>query len=179
MANFNTGLTQTQLMNALNGGLNAVTSADLLAEQVARQHEDDIITDAVIEIITSSGQHNIIESGKQNGTGTRYANITQTFPVGQYTLYFGSITSNDTDAQTCQIGAFTSGNVAAATLVQCERGTDKTVILNITSEAAYIRVYASDTHAHGADDTITFQNAMLCKKVYYDLDPQYVAPRST
>ena len=69
MPNFNTGMTQTQLMNALNGGLNAASSENLLAEQAARQHEDDIITAAVAEIINSSMHKNLLELTGTNVTG--------------------------------------------------------------------------------------------------------------
>ena len=138
--------------------------------------ETSMQKDALAEIIDSGGTKNMIPSGQDSGTGTRYANITMTVPKGQYVLYFSSITSDDTDANTCQVCAFTSGNVAATVAVQCRRGNEKHVILDVLQEAAYIRVYASDTHAHGADDTVAFTDAMLCKKAYWDISQKYVPP---
>ena len=174
MANFNTGYTQQQILDALAGGLSAASQADLTTAKLQLEASIDAVTAAVAEMIDSSGEKNLIPAGSESGTGTRYKDITKTFPVGQYVISFGSITSTDTDAETCQICAFTSGNSAASVAVQCARGSDKHIAITLISEAAYIRVYASDTHGHGADDTLTFSNAMLCKKVYYDVAPDYV-----
>ena len=132
----------------------------------------DPVRTVLAEMIDTADK-NLLPTG--SGTGTRYTNINMTVPVGKYVLYFGSITSNDTDASTCQIGVFTSSNTAAAATVQCARGSGKYVTLNVISEGAYIRVYASDTHAHGDGDTITFSDAMLCKKEYWDISRKYIA----
>lgn len=166
-----------RIIDTFAGGLDAVSQSDLATVKSQLEASIDAVTDAVAEILDSSGEKNLIPSGSESGTGTRYKDITSTFPVGQYVISFGSIASTDTDAETCQICAFTSGNSAASVAVQCERGSDKHIALTLVSEAAYIRIYASDTHAHGANDTITFSNAMLCKKVYYDVAPDYVPGR--
>lgn len=179
MPNFNTGLTQTQLMNALNGGLNAASSENLLAEQAARQHEDDIIVAALSEIIDSSGIKNLIPYGDESGSGEQSTDIRFNIPRGEYVLSFGSLTSTDTDAETCQVAAFSATNQAVSSYIQFSRGNNVNSAFNLTGDAAFIRVYASSNTSRGTGDTVTFSNAMLCKKAYWDISDAYVAPNNS
>lgn len=59
MANFNTHMTKQQILNALQGGLNAVTSADLETETTARQNADSKLNAALIDVINSGAKNKL------------------------------------------------------------------------------------------------------------------------
>lgn len=97
-------------------------------------------------------------------------------PAGTYYVYFGTLTSNDTDATTCGIGfvdsngyyVSNSGNVA-----QIDRGNSVYIKLTTTAECNRLRVLSSDTQAHGDGDTASFSNAMVLTEADWAASQNY------
>ena len=89
-------------------------------------------------------------------------NIPVVLQPGVYHIYFGEITSTDTDAQTCQFAAFASDNSDASNYLQLQRVNGVNGVLTVTKTTSYVRLYASNTYANSTGDTVTFSDAMLC-----------------
>lgn len=89
MANFNTHMTKQQILNALQGGLNAVTSADLETETLARQNADSKLNAALIDAINSGAKNKL----------NVFAAPAQTQPINGVTWTVnndGTVTANGT-----------------------------------------------------------------------------------
>lgn len=124
-----------------------------------------------------SGPKNICKTRNVTGTA-QWQTFTQAVPAGEYVIFFGSITSTDTDASVCQIGFFNSSNQSVGkTYPMIDRGTNKWVRATLTADATYFRVYSSDTAAHGSGDTLTITDMMICKVEDFMVSQNFVPYR--
>ena len=99
-------------------------------------------------------------------------------PAGDVVLSIGSLTSTDTDASTCQMAIFNSSNqnvISSGVYPLLSRGTNIVWSGTITDTAAKIRVYSSDTAAHGLGDTVTVSNLMVCAKADWAVSRKFVS----
>lgn len=141
--------------------------ADLTAEVTAREK-----TDAALAGQIDGGAKNLLQTA--SSSGTRFVNVPIVLEPGTYHIYFGEISSTDTDAQTCQCAAFASDNSDASNYLQLQRVNGVNGILTVTKATSYVRLYASNTYANSAGDTITFSDAMLCKEDDWAISQKYV-----
>ena len=159
----------------MTGSSNPVRSGGIRlaidSEEAARQEADTVITTAVAKII-DTGAKNLLQTA--SSSGTRFVNVPVVLEPGTYRVYFGEISSTDTDAQTCQCAAFASDNSDASSYLQLQRVNGVNGILTVTKATSYVRLYASNTYANSAGDTITFSDAMLCKEDDWAISQKYV-----
>lgn len=135
---------------------------------------DDDISDlhtAVAKII-DTGAKNMMQTA--SSSGTRFVNVPIVLEPGVYHVYFGGISSNDTDAQTCQFAAFASDNSDASNYLQLQRVNGVNGILTVSKTTSYVRLYASNSYANSAGDTITFSEGMICNENDWSISQKYV-----
>lgn len=121
--------------------------------------------------IINTGAKNLLQIS--SSSGTRFVNIPIVLEPGVYHVYFGEISSTDTDAQTCQFAAFASDNSDASNYLQLQRVNGVNGVLTVTKTTSYVRLYASNSYANSAGDTVTFSNAMICTELDWELSPTY------
>ena len=120
MANLNSGLTREQMLAALQGGLNAVTdaeletalalkadSSDVTAEAALRIAADNKLTAALAELI-DSGAKNIIQMTHSSGSSEKYG-VTCTWDANAGTM---TLTGSHASADNTAIFEFYSGNAS-------------------------------------------------------------------
>lgn len=132
----------------------------------------DTRQDNVLENLIDTGSKNLVNA--PTGTGTRFVNIPIVLQPGQYHVYFGTITTTDTDATTCQCAAFASDNTDASNYLQLQRIDGSNGLLTVTQTTSYVRLYASNNYANGNGDTVTFTNCMICKESDWQTSQTYV-----
>ena len=92
---------------------------------------------------------------------TRWIDIPVNVSAGGYRVSFDTLTSNDTDASTCQAIFMDSGNNTVSAWIMLERGSNVSAFATVTSAATVLRLYASDTYAHGEGDTVTYTGGAI------------------
>lgn len=132
----------------------------------------DTRQDGVLEDLINTGAKNLLQTNASSGT--RFVNIPVVLQPGVYHIYFGEITSTDTDAQTCQFAAFASDNSDASNYLQLQRVNGVNGVLTVTKTTSYVRLYASNTYANSTGDTVTFSDAMLCTEDAWKLSQDYI-----
>lgn len=152
----------TAQLAAMNSG---ITSEDV--GQIATN------TTNISSSFSANGAKNYTEtySGTNDSVGWVDApvhNIT-----GDVVISFSSLTSDDTDATTCNVRAGKTGASFTSDGQQCSRGNNVHVTLNITAETDYIRIYCSDSYAHSEGDTVSFTGLMVCPKALWDISHNF------
>lgn len=140
------------------------------ADITAAESDIAVLHDATERLI-DTGAKNLVDA--PSGSGTRFVNVPIVLQPGTYHIFFGSITSTDTDASTCQCAAFKSDNTDASNYLQLARGSDISAPLVVTAPTAYIRLYAANNYAGGAGDTVTFSDMMICTESDWNISPGY------
>lgn len=92
---------------------------------------------------------------------TRWIDIPVSVSAGGYRVSFDTLTSNDTDASTCQAIFMDSGNNTVSAWIMLERGSNVSAFATVTSAATVLRLYASDTYAHSEGDTVTYTGGAI------------------
>lgn len=114
-----------------------------------------------------------------NGTSGTISGWRATFQIGQtlkkgtYIIYFDSLTSTDTDADTCQIIAI-NGTTQVSNSAQCPRGNKVYTILEISADANALWIYSSNSSGTGDGDTANFTNGMICTKAAFIASQKFV-----
>ena len=139
------------------------------------------VSQAVINAV-DNGAKNLCSTPSGSKTA-QWIDVPLVLDAGIYMLSIGHLASTDTDAQTCQIGLFDSrwGNVIGY-YPQLERGRNVSKRLVVNAKSAVLRIYSSDTAAHGSGDTLSFANLMVCKEADYNVSQTYepyALPNST
>lgn len=202
MANFNTYLRKDQIMDALNGGLNAVQPDDLSTVATSGRYSDllgkpivdetptedsenlvssggvasaiKVISNAVAGQIDTGAKNRLTISSGSNTPPTRWINIPVNIEAGKYRVYFGTLASDDTDAEICQACFLDSNSAQVSNWLSFERGSDVSAAATLTSTATTLRLYASDSYAHSAGDTVTYTDGMVCKDTDWAISQKYV-----
>ena len=128
----------------------------------------------------------VVDSGAKNlwanGTSGTISGWRETFQIGQtlkkgtYIISFDSLTSTDTDANTCQIIAL-NGTTQVSNFAQCPRGNKVYTILEISADANVLWIYSSNASGTGDGDTATFTNGMICTKAAFGVSNKFVPYR--
>ena len=123
----------------------------------------------------------LVDGGAKNLCNTDQSDIVKatywhvpirSIPAGDYVVSFGSLSSTDTDATTCNVRlGRASGSLYDSN--QCERGSNVHVDVHIEDTADYLRIYYSDTNTHSTGDSITASNVMLCSKAAWQISKTY------
>lgn len=157
--------------------LQPISDAADAAQQAADDAQDDIDdvkSGSLTELINTGGKNRCPTSGGSNVLPTRWLQIPIVLDPGQYVVKIGSLSSDDTDAGTCQFVCFASDNTVASNYLYLSRGSDVSGNITISNQTAYLRLYPSDSYAHSENDTVTASDIMICSKSDYDISPDYV-----
>ena len=127
------------------------------------------LTPATIDAV-NNGAKNF--ASINNTSATLYAKIPVNIPSGEYVVYFGNISSTDTDASVCKVSMFNSSGTEIWSS-GFTRGAEKLTTATISQVASSVLVYASDTYAHSSGDTITISNFMICSKSDWNVSQEY------
>lgn len=128
---------------------------------------------ALSDIVNSGGKNKMQVASGQSVPPTRWINIPVVIAAGVYRVFFGDLQSDDTDSILCQACFLDSSNAQVSNWLTFTRGTDVSAQAVITGETATFRLYPSDSYAHSQNDTVTFDRAMICDKVLWDISPTY------
>ena len=146
---------------------------DITSEENARIATDTTLSDALRGVLNGGSKNLCPVSSGSNTLPTRWLQINLTLPAGTYVISLGSLTSDDTDTDTCQIAFFDSSNNALKYLYP-ERGTDIHAEFTLTAESTFFRIYPSDSYAHSDGDTVTVSDMMITTKSDYQISPVFV-----
>ena len=187
MANFNTHMTKQQILNALHGGLNAVTSADLETETTARQNADSKLNAALLDAINSGAKNklNVFAAPSQtqpingvtwtvNSDGTVTANGTAS---GNSWFYLTANPANIQYGVETVLSGCPAGGSATTWEIQCSMvgGSTRSDYGEGTTQSddySY-RYVACCVRSGQAVTNLTFK-PMVCAKIAYDITPQFV-----
>lgn len=126
---------------------------------------------AALAEVENKGAKNLVNA--PNGSGVRFINIPIVLEPGDYYVLFQNISSTDTDAATCQFGAFYEDDSQASNFPQLKRGDNTGAMFSVSKQTSYVRVYASSSFAGGGGDTVTFTGCMICTKAEWDISNAY------
>jgi hypothetical protein len=148
------------------------------------QFRDDAASDNILDLRTTLRL--VIDSGFKNrltitsgsytcdSSGNPWIIPVDNVPAGIYVLSFGSLASTDTSATWCRCRLFDKDGNGVSSYFTGRRGTKTFDTVTTTGTAATLRINASDTLSHSANDTITISNAMLCPSWQYDMTDEFV-----
>lgn len=149
-------LTTAQL-DAVNSG---ITAAKLTADEAA-----------LAEVVDNGAKNRLTIN---SGSSTRWIYIPVSVEAGKYRVYFGTLTSDDTDATTCQACFLDSNSTQVSDWLSFNRGSNVSDDATLTSTATKILLYSSDSYAHSAGDTVTFTNGMVCTAADWAVSQKFV-----
>lgn len=124
------------------------------------------------------GLVNLVDNGAKNkiniqsGSYTTSTQTDVTLSVGNYELYFGELTSDDTDSTKCQV-LLRSGETNIVEL-KLERGTNIIYSITLNSTVDNVVIRASNTYANSVGDTLTVSNVMICTLSDWNISQSYV-----
>lgn len=144
-------------------------NAALAAESTAREATDAALTG---QIDTGAKNRLTINSGSSTPP-TRWINIPVSVEAGKYRVYFGTLASDDTDAETCQAIFMDTSNANVSNWMMLTRGNDASAVATVTSAATTLRLYPSDSYAHSEGDTVTFTDGMVCAEPDWAISQEY------
>lgn len=108
------------------------------------------------------------QSGSTEEAAQWYELSDITIPVGRYVVSFDSITSDDTDSNTCRGMFYDEDYGYASNYFQIPRGNNVNVTVSINSTAKHFRINQSDTLANSAGDTMSFTGLRICTESAWD-----------
>lgn len=124
-----------------------------------------------IKTLIDSGSKNLLTLNSSSGTS--YIQIPITLQPGVYYVYFGNITSDDTDVSSCLFRAFASDESDASDSVLLSRGIETYKKLTVFAETSYVRLYASNNFSHSTGDTVSYTNGMICTESDWNISNEY------
>lgn len=138
--------------------------------------ENDIsdLHNSLTGILNSGSKNKMPVVSGQSTPPTRWINVPVVLSPGQYRVSFGTLTSTDTDDQVCQ-ACFLSGSTQVSNWLSFERGSDVySGICTITADTTTFRLYPAGSYATSANDTVTFDNCMICTEDDWKISETYV-----
>lgn len=156
--------TTTAAQNLIDGA----QDADISNLQTA----DSVLLAALKWIADTGNVKNLCPTASD--TGTANVTINMELPPGKYVVYFGSLTSTDTDNTTCQVVALSGSTVVSASpQLQSARGNDVHGVITLNSACDKIQVYASRTGTASTGDTVSFTNCMICPESLWAISQNF------
>lgn len=92
--------------------------------------------------------------------------------TGDIAISFGSLTSTDTDSDSCAIVFLNSSNVGFLT-ISMNRGNSVSEIVKLTDTATKVRLYPASSYNESSGDTVTWNNLMICDESLWKVSPTY------
>jgi hypothetical protein len=134
-----------------------------------------VITPALIEQVDSGAKN---KAKVTSGTATaQWIDFACSMPSGDVVLSIVNLTSNDTDATECQLGFFNSSYqnvVKDGVYPKVKRGNNIVWSGTVIDTISVVRVYSSDTTAHGSGDTVTVTDLMICTASDWAVSQKFV-----
>jgi len=134
-----------------------------------------VLTPALIEQVDSGAKN---KAKVTSGTATaQWIDFACSMPSGDVVLSIVNLTSTDTDATECQLGFFNSSYqnvVKDGVYPKVKRGNNIVWSGTIIDTVSVVRVYSSDTTAHGSGDTVTVTDLMICTAADWNASQKYV-----
>lgn len=202
MGNFNTHLRRDQIIDALNNALSAVQPDDLASVATSGRYADllgkpivdesptedsenlvssggvassiKVISNAVAEQIDTGAKNRLTINSGRSTPQTRWINIPVSVEAGKYRVYFGTLASDDTDAEICQACFLDASNQQASNWMSFIRSAAVSASATLTAAATTLRLYASDSYAHSEGDVVSFVDGMVCKEEEWEISQTYV-----
>lgn len=202
MGNFNTHLRRDQIIDALNNALSAVQPDDLASVATSGRYADllgkpivdesptedsenlvssggvassiKVISNAVAEQIDTGAKNRLTINSGSSTPPTRWINIPVNIEAGKYRVYFGTLASDDTDAEKCQACFLNSDNQQVSNWLSFSRGSGVSAAATLTGAATSFRLYPSDSYAHSEGVTVTFTDGMVCAESDWAISQKYV-----
>ena len=177
MANFNTGLTKTQINQALSNALSCPTEefvefaigAAVGSERLARQTADTKMMNALAFMIDNQLKKNLlsVNSGTTTaGNGYFCENLVIDMPEGTYHIQF----TRDTAGEATFVVKDSSNNEVARKSY-ASGVTELSEDVTLTGDGTKISIYVGNN--------VTVSDAMVCPKEYYDISDKYVPYNGT
>ncbi|MBR3667394.1 MAG: hypothetical protein IKN66_09585 [Ruminococcus sp.] len=95
--------------------------------------------------------------------------------TGDIAISFGSLTSTDTDSDSCAIVFLNSSNVGFLT-ISMNRGNNVSEIVKLTDIATKVRLYPASSYNESSGDTVTWNNLMICDESLWKVSQNYQPP---
>lgn len=105
---------------------------------------------------------------------TRWVDILISVEPGLYTVYFGNLSSTDTDTNLSQAIFLDDDNQNASAWMMFTRGEKTAVNVEVTAATKTLRVYPSNSYAASEGDVVTVTDIMICKQEHYNVSQEYV-----
>ena len=165
--------TKSEADTLLEGKQDALSQAQLAAANSGITSEKLTADEAALAEVVDAGAKNFAQT--DSGSATQYAQIRCAVPAGTYKVSFSSLSSDDTDATQCQIYFLDEARqaiVSSRGLINRGTGVVSNDV-NVSSDAGWIWIYASDTLSRSSGDTVSFSGAMCCTKAAWDASHTY------
>ena len=136
---------------------------------------EDLLKAATTKII-DTGAKNLLPKNSFSQTGRWTTDVEVNLPTGKYVIYFGSLSTTDTDGTKNQLGFFNDSYqsvVKNGALPLVSRGEDVYTEFELVDTCTKFRIYSADTAGHGEGDTVTATDVMICPKSYWDISDTY------
>jgi hypothetical protein len=120
------------------------------------------------------GNKNLMSTESDSSDGTQnWLDIPVDLVAGDYAILFGTLTSNDTDAEKCRGIFLTSDYQNASVYFMFDRGTNVSAEVSVTAKASILRINPSTTISYSAGDTVSFEKGMICTAADWALSHEY------
>lgn len=132
------------------------------------------ITPALVELVDAGAKNCATVN---NAT---YTNVERWFNIDSIcdkncVLSLDSITSTDTNADTCALLFKFEDDTLSKKIIQLPRGTRYEREFSLDKNVKGLQIYASDNYNHsGTTNTVTITNLMLCTKTAWDISHKFV-----
>ena len=120
---------------------------------------------------------NLLSKNSFSQTGRWTTDVDVNLPSGKYVIYFGSLSTTDTDGNKNQLGFFNDSYqsvVKNGDYPLVNRGEGVYTEFELVDTCTKFRLYSADTAGHGEGDTVTATDVMICPKSYWDISNTYV-----
>lgn len=145
----------------------SIAATDTTTEAFGKVEQRVQTNENNISLLYNSGQknHMTINTATYTASGSNRAlKIPVDSISGTIHIYFGEITSTDTDDTTCGVLLVDSNDNTIQT-IQFGRGTNKDVSVYVGNTAvAGVSIYPATNWTNSADDTVSITNGMICSQ---------------
>lgn len=162
--------TMTNYSKAQSGS--AIATTDTLNEAIGKlEYKADTDTAALVELIDGGAKNHLTQT---DFSGTTSVDIPIYLKAGTYVIYYDNLTSSETYYNSlCRLYDDTSGtNVQRASTV-LTKGNNKNVVITVSGDTTFMRVYAADNAAHSSGQTVAGTNFMVCTKAAWDISQTF------
>lgn len=141
---------------------NPVTSGGIWTDQ---QRQDTLESEdraSLVELVDGGDKNKFTKAADSVSSSSPWLDIsglTNILAGVSYVMSFENLESSDTERTTIQIRF---SNSSYEFYIQCPKGQNVNVSFTSQQDITAVRIYKSDTYAHGAGHTMSFSGAMIC-----------------